>query len=163
VRDIAQPHLQFSYIRQPSTEKFDEIITAIADKMNAGLNVRVLVGSYQTPEHSELLIGRRGWQRSMFRRQTSKVHNKGILIDGEIAVVGSNNWSSDGTQYNRDASLVFFSRPIAEYFTEVFLFDWDHLARPISRVTEVSPALAPESGPTPLGTVRIPWRAWFDQ
>ncbi|MGH9966688.1 MAG: phospholipase D-like domain-containing protein [Pyrinomonadaceae bacterium] len=156
-------YLQFSYIRQPSNEKFDDIITAIADKMNDGLDVRVLVGSSQNPEHSDLLIGRRGWKRSMFRGQRSKVHNKGILIDGKIAVVGSNNWSSDGTQYNRDTSLVFFSRPIAQYFTEVFMFDWDNLSKSIGSAPEVAPVLAPESGPTPLGMVRIPWQAWFDE
>ena len=156
-------YLQFSYIRQPSTETFNDIITAIADKMANGLDVRVLVGSNQKREHSELLIGRRGWKRSMFRSQRSKVHNKGILIDGKIAVVGSNNWSSDGTQYNRDTSLVFFSRPIAQYFTEVFMFDWDNLSKSIASAPEVTPVLAPESGPTPLGMVRIPWQAWFDE
>ena len=155
--------LQFSYINQPSTEKFNEIISAISKKMRDGLDVRVLVGSNQKAEHADLLIGRRRWKRNMFRRQRSKLHNKGILIDGKIAVVGSNNWSSDGTQYNRDASLVFFSRPIAQYFTEVFLFDWDNLSRPFESHQEVSPILAPESGPTPLGMVRIPWQAWFDE
>jgi phosphatidylserine/phosphatidylglycerophosphate/cardiolipin synthase-like enzyme len=155
-------YLQFSYIRQPSNETFNDIISVIADKMAEGLDVRVLVGSTQEPEHSELLIGR-GWKRSMFRRQRSKIHNKGILIDGKIACVGSNNWSSDGTQYNRDTTLVFFSRPIAQYFTEVFMFDWDNLSKSIDSAPEVTPMLAPESGPTPLGMVRIPWQAWFDE
>jgi phosphatidylserine/phosphatidylglycerophosphate/cardiolipin synthase-like enzyme len=156
-------YLQFSYIRQPSTETFNEIITAIAEKMDEGLDVRILVGSSQIPEHSDLLVGPRGWKRSMFRRQTSKIHNKGILIDGEVAVVGSNNWSSDGTQYNRDSSLVFFSRPIAQYFTEVFLFDWDNLSKSIGSAPEAAPVLASESGPMPLGMVRVPWQAWFDE
>ena len=156
-------YLQFSYIRQPSREKFDTIISAIAQRMEDGIDVRVLVGPNQNSEHSDLLIGVRGWKRSMFRRQTSKVHNKGVLVDGKIAVVGSNNWSTDGTQYNRDASLVFHSRPIAQYFTEVFLFDWDSLSRSIGGGHEMAPELAPEAGPTPLGMVRIPWQAWFDE
>jgi len=156
-------YLQFSYIRRPSGEKFNAIIDAIADKMNAGLDVRVLVGSNQNPEHSEFLIGTRRWKRRMFRRQTSKIHNKGIIIDGKIAVVGSNNWSSDGTQYNRDASLVFYSRPIAQFFNEVFLFDWNNLSKPITSIQESMPVIAPETGSTPLGMVRIPWQAWFDE
>lgn len=156
-------YLQFSYIRQPSREKFDTIISAIAQRMEDDIDVRILVGPNQTPEHSDLLIGVRGWKRTMFRRQTSKVHNKGILVDGKIAVVGSNNWSTDGTQYNRDSSLIFHSRPIAQYFTEVFLFDWDNLSKSIGGGHELAPELAPESGPTPLGMVRIPWQAWFDE
>lgn len=156
-------YLQFSYIRQPSREIFDQIITAISDKMQEDVDVRILVGSNQKQEHSDLLVGTRGWQPSKFRRQTSKIHNKGILIDGKIAVVGSNNWSSDGTQYNRDTSLVFFSRSITKYFTEVFLFDWDNLSKSINSEPEFTPVLAPEGGPTPLGMVRIPWQAWFDE
>ena len=156
-------YLQFSYIRQPSIQVFDAIISAIAHKMASGLDVRILVGSSQVAEHSELLIGRRGWKREQFRIQTSKLHNKGVLIDGNIAVVGSNNWSSDGTQFNRDTSLIFFSRPIAQYFTEIFLFDWNNLSRPINSQAPVTPVVAPEIGPTPLGMVRIPWQAWFDE
>ena len=156
-------YLQFSYIRQPSTETFDKIISAIARKMKENVEVKVLVGTNQNPDHSTLLITKRGWKRSMFRRQTSKLHNKGILVDGKVAVVGSNNWSSDGTQYNRDTSLVFYSRPIAQYFTEVFMFDWNNLSKPIDSAPETVPELAPESGPTPLGMVRIPWQAWYDE
>jgi phosphatidylserine/phosphatidylglycerophosphate/cardiolipin synthase-like enzyme len=156
-------YLQFSYIKLPMKEVFDDIVTAIGRKMQDGLDVRVLVGSSQNPEHSDFLIGNKGWKRSMFRRQSSKLHNKGILIDGKIAGVGSNNWSTDGTQYNRDTTLIFFSRPIAQYYTEVFTFDWDNLSKPISSQQEVVPILAPETGPTPLGMIRIPWQAWFDE
>src|SRR5678815_414809 len=98
----------------------------------------------------------------MFRRETSKMHNKGILVDGKIAAVGSNNWSSDGTQYNRDTTLIFFSRPITKYFTEVFMFDWDNLSTSIGSAQQAMPMIASE-GPTPLGMVRIPWQAWFDE
>jgi len=156
-------YLQFSYIRQPSSEVFDEIITTIAGKMQAGLDVRILVSNNQKTEHTERLVGVRGWRPEMIRRQTSRMHNKGILVDGKIAVVGSHNWSSDGTQYNRDASLVFYSRPIARYFKDVFLFDWDNLSKPVGSQPEVTPMLAPEMGSIPAGMVRISWRDWYDE
>jgi len=98
----------------------------------------------------------------MFRKQTSKLHNKGILIDGKIAGVGSNNWSNDGTQYNRDTTLIFYSRPIAQYYTKVFLFDWENLSKPIGLKEEITPLIAPAMESTPLGMIRIPWKAWFD-
>lgn len=155
-------YLQFSYIRQPSTEIFDRIIAAIAEKMEAGLDVKVIVGPSQKAEHSDLLIGTRKWKRSMFRRQRTKVHNKGILIDGKIAVVGSNNWSSDGTQYNRDTSLVFFSPQIAAYYTAVFMFDWNNLTKPISHTPEATPLIANENEPAPPGMRRVSWQEWYD-
>lgn len=156
-------YLQFSYIREPLTSVFNQIVNSIGRKMEDGLDVRVLVGRNQRADHSDLLLGTRGWKRSMFRQQTSQLHNKGILIDGNIAVVGSNNWSGDGLQFNRDTSLVFFSRAIAQYYTEVFLFDWNYLSKPITSRPEIVPLLAPETGPTPLGMIRLPWQAWYDE
>ncbi len=155
-------YLQFSYINQPSTGLFDKIIDAVALKMKEGIDVRVIAGASQKSESSDLLIGKRKWKRSMFRIQKSKLHNKGVLVDGKAAVVGSNNWSSDGTQFNRDTSIIFYSRPIAKYYTEVFMFDWDNLTREVGKKAEMAPILAPETGMTPPGMVRVPWQTWFN-
>lgn len=155
-------YLQFAYINQPSAAVFDQIIDAVAAKMKAGLDVKVIAGTNQKPESSDILIGARKWKRSMFRIQKTKLHNKGIIVDGKIAVVGSNNWSTDGTQYNRDTSLVFYSRPIAQYYNEVFMFDWNNLTRPVGAQQEMAPVIAPATGPTPAGMVRIPWQKWFN-
>jgi len=155
-------YLQFSYINQPSLDIFDKVIKAISKKIKAGLDVKIIVGGSEKPDAINLLIAR-GWKPKYFRKQSSKLHNKGILIDGKIAGVGSNNWSNDGTQYNRDTTLIFYSRPIAKYYTEVFLFDWNNLSKPVIKSQpEVMPEIAPE-GPTPLGKVRIPWQAWYDE
>jgi len=156
-------YLQFAYINQPSTAIFDQIIEVISEKMKEGLDVKVIAGPSQKAASTDMLIGVRKWKRSMFRLQKTKLHNKGIIVDGKVAGVGSNNWSNDGTQYNRDTTLIFYSRPIAQYFTEVFLFDWDNLTKAAGGAPEMAPLLAPESGPTPQGMVRIPWQAWFDE
>lgn len=158
-------YIQFSYINAPFNELFDQIITAISDKMNVvpKIDVKVLVSRNQKPDSAEVLLTRRDWKASMFRQQTSRMHNKGILIDGKIVVVGSNNWSSDGTQYNRDTSLVLFSEDVYRYFEEVFLFDWEHLSKPFGSGSPVVPELAPMTESTPLGMLRIPYQAWFDE
>lgn len=156
-------YLQFSYIRQPSAATFNNIIDALAKKMDSGLDVRIIVGPSQDSKHSDILIGTRNWKKEMFRQQSSKLHNKGILIDHKIAVVGSNNWSSDGTQYNRDTSLVFYSEEIAAYYNEVFMFDWDNLTREISKKISVTPIIAPEGAPTPEGMIRVSWQEWYEE
>jgi len=155
-------YLQFAYINQPSFGDFENIINTISEKMRSGLDVKILVGTNQKPDAADFLIANKKWKRSMFRKQTSKLHNKGILIDGKIAGVGSNNWSNDGTQYNRDTTLIFYSRPIAQYYTKVFLFDWENLSKPIGLKEEITPLIAPAMESTPLGMIRIPWKAWFD-
>jgi phosphatidylserine/phosphatidylglycerophosphate/cardiolipin synthase-like enzyme len=153
--------MQYAYIRAPKDDdKYKRLIEAVASRIKAGVDVRVIVdGRNQIAAHTQSLIAL-GWGTRNIRLQRSKVHNKGILVDSKIAVVGSQNWSSDGTQYNRDASVILHSPAIARYFGKVFEFDWDNLTRPVSE-PEITPMLAPESGPTPAGMVRIPWSAWY--
>lgn len=157
-------YLQFSYIKQPSTETFDRIISTLARRMKDGLDVRIMVGSGQKAIDSGLLVGKRKWKRSMFRQQKSKLHNKGIIIDGKIACVGSNNWSNDGVQFNRDTTLVFHSPEIAAYYTRVFMFDWDNLTKDIpTQQEEMVPVIAEIGEETPPGMKRVSWNEWFNE
>ena len=56
------------------------------------------------------------------------VHNKGIIVDGQVVLISSQNWSTDGTLYNRDAGVIIHNAHAAEYFQTIFLHDWQHLA-----------------------------------
>ena len=58
------------------------------------------------------------------------VHNKGFVIDSRVVVVSSQNFSPDGIQFNRDAGVIIESAPIAQYFENVFLADWNNKAKP---------------------------------
>lgn len=154
--------MQYAYVRAPrDNDRYRKLVMAVAARMKAGLDVRVIVDKRnEKPEDIQALLGL-GWKPAMMRLQRSAVHNKGILVDEKIAVVGSQNWSQDGTQFNRDASLVLHSPQIAKYFAKVFTFDWENLTDPVSSQMEIAPVIAPESGPTPPGMVRIPWAAWY--
>jgi hypothetical protein len=55
-------------------------------------------------------------------------HNKCVLIDSKITVVGSHNWSNSGVGFNRDASLVIYDEEATRYFEKVYKTDWDKLA-----------------------------------
>src|SRR5262249_12304193 len=79
-------------------------------------------------EGFRMAIGPGGNRVDRFRLQKS-THTKGIIGDDRVVLVGSHNWSSFGTTLNRDASLIFFDSGIAAYYRDVFLHDWEHLAR----------------------------------
>ena len=57
----------------------------------------------------------------------NNVHNKGIIVDGSAVLVSSQNWSTDGTLYNRDAGVIIYHEEAARYFQQIFLHDWEHL------------------------------------
>jgi phosphatidylserine/phosphatidylglycerophosphate/cardiolipin synthase-like enzyme len=63
-----------------------------------------------------------------FRIQEN-VHNKGMIVDGSTVVVGSQNWSSEGVDTNRDASVVIKSADVAAYWEKIFLLDWNERTR----------------------------------
>jgi phosphatidylserine/phosphatidylglycerophosphate/cardiolipin synthase-like enzyme len=43
-------------------------------------------------------------------------------------LVSSQNWSTDGTLYNRDAGVIIDNAQVAKYFEQIFEHDWQHLA-----------------------------------
>jgi phosphatidylserine/phosphatidylglycerophosphate/cardiolipin synthase-like enzyme len=61
-------------------------------------------------------------------RVMKNCHTKGILVDSRWTLLGSHNWTNEGTSYNRDASLLFDDGEITKYFEDVFAHDWEQLA-----------------------------------
>jgi extracellular elastinolytic metalloproteinase len=90
-------------------------------------------------------------------------HNKGIIIDDEIVVIGSQNWTGQGTTQNRDASLVIHNTDIAKYFTDIFLFDWNNLATFENPLMMSMPVVAFAGEPTPPGMVRVAWNDFLPE
>jgi PLD-like domain len=92
-------------------------------------------------------------------------HTKGIVVDKQRVLLGSQNWTGAGTKPNRDASLLIESEEAAEYFADIFEFDWANVA---------TDRVPPDHGPTrrahaasgeeeavvPSGFRVVPWGAW---
>ncbi|WP_430421389.1 phospholipase D-like domain-containing protein [Methylibium petroleiphilum] len=97
-------------------------------------------------------------------RRLANTHTKGIVVDGKKLLIGSHNWSSDGVSLNRDASLIFDDRQIAQYFLEVFEVDWKRASelQLEETVPEAAPRIAVGDGP-PEGFVRMPLSEYLDR
>jgi phosphatidylserine/phosphatidylglycerophosphate/cardiolipin synthase-like enzyme len=63
-------------------------------------------------------------------------------------LVGSHNWSGSGVTLNRDASLIFDDREIAEYYLEAFEIDWARARAPRFE-KKVSESVRPAEGDEP--------------
>ncbi len=53
-----------------------------------------------------------------------KIHAKGAVIDGEVAVVGSANWNDNAFENNREVLVALYGTEIAAYYAAVFEADW---------------------------------------
>lgn len=57
--------------------------------------------------------------------QFTKIHTKGMVVDGETTVVGSMNWNNVSMTENREVTAIITSTEMARYFGETFAEDWD--------------------------------------
>jgi phospholipase D-like protein len=118
-----------------------------------------------------------GKERDIFRRAVefgfdknklrffSTCHTKGIVVDKKKVLLGSQNWTGAGTKPNRDASLLITDVEAAQYFADIFEFDWNNVAT--DRVPgDHGPSRAArsragdEEAPVPAGFRVVPWGVW---
>ncbi|HVP65915.1 MAG TPA: phospholipase D-like domain-containing protein [Anaeromyxobacteraceae bacterium] len=124
-------YIQTQYVHPPQGGEdapFRALVDAVRQKMQAGLDVRVILSEYETAPYLEQLQAA-GWNLAQVRIQRG-VHNKGFVVDSSAVAVGSQNWSGDGVLRNRDATLVIRHAGVAQYFEGIFLADWEELAAP---------------------------------
>ena len=56
--------------------------------------------------------------------EVAKVHNKGIIVDGEKVLISSINWATNSIYNNREVGVIIESEEVAGYYREIFVFDW---------------------------------------
>ena len=100
-----------------------------------------------------------GFPVDVFRFQPA-CHNKCIIVDKSVVMFGSHNWSNEGVKTNRDASLIFNDKEIAEYLAQVYDYDWKRLAT--AHPAKSRPRLAKPGEEAPNGFKRAAFSEVFD-
>ena len=112
--------------------KFLELFEAIRDRQKAGVDVRLIFRVMPVDEDgaraAKDALVKFGLKKSTIFVQEN-CHNKGVVVDSKVVLIGSQNWTNQGAIANRDASLIIRNVDIAQYFERVFLFDWENLTR----------------------------------
>jgi len=125
-------YIQLQYIEASNgTGDYDSLLKAIAARVAAGLDVR-LIESLQYGEKWAEKMKSTGVDLTRNIRLQPNVHNKGFVVDSHVAVVSSQNFSPEGIEQNRDAGVIVESDAIAAYFESVFLSDWNQRAKPFA-------------------------------
>ncbi len=133
--------------------RYAEMVKALREKSkDPKVDVRVIVRGDFDPH--KILSDLAKFEFNMDRVKLQKGnHNKGILIDDKITILGSHNWTGQGTTENRDASLIIRDADVTAYYTKLFLHDW---TRRSTSDAPVAPAIAAVAGARiPPGSVRV--------
>jgi len=136
--------IEQAYISQNKNE-WTELMHHVFDATRRGVAVRILLDSYwyNVNGNNEIAdkINRIAYNenlpieaRLVNLRATNlvKVHNKGVIVDGNEVFVGSINWNENSPTFNREVGVIIKSSEVAEYFTDVFESDWNPQQKPSS-------------------------------
>ena len=85
-------------------ERFAELSDALLAKQQEGVDLRIIIRGEFTPVGPLEQMQKRGFDMKKVRLQ-NRCHTKGIIVDRAHVLVGSHNWTNQGTLVNRDASL----------------------------------------------------------
>jgi hypothetical protein len=125
-------YMQTQYIH-PSDKAVDQdfadLISAVVALQHAGKDVRVILSQYEKEGDWLDRLQATGMDLASVKIQTA-VHNKGIVVDSKVVMLGSQNWSGDGVLRNRDASLIVHDADAAAYYEQIFLHDWVNMSKP---------------------------------
>ncbi len=121
--------------------RYRELLDALLVKQKEGVDLRIIFRSFGGADDRDVISNAKdfGFETKRIRKQKN-CHTKGIVIDGEAVLMGSHNWTTAGTNFNRDASLIFYDRDIAKFFETLFDYDWER----------IGPAKIDESVPPPI-------------
>lgn len=111
-------------------------LSAVYDAAGRGASVRVMLDGmyYNTAndaDNDELAaaLNRHGGDISarllLPGAHLTKLHNKGMIVDGDHVLISSVNWNFNSPNNNREAGVIIHSREAAGYYAAVFAYDWE--------------------------------------
>jgi phosphatidylserine/phosphatidylglycerophosphate/cardiolipin synthase-like enzyme len=65
------------------------------------------------------------------------IHNKGVIVDRQITLISSINWTQNSITNNRETALALTSPQIAAYFGRAFDQDWNRSATQIRTIASL--------------------------
>ncbi len=103
----------------------DQVINAILAAHARGVTIRVITEEEKDyleiadifHQHNISIV----WQDT---RWFTANHNKGIIVDGRLVLVSSINYSDESITQNREAGVIIEHTDVAQWFQEVFDYDW---------------------------------------
>jgi V8-like Glu-specific endopeptidase len=133
-----------------------ELLSAVLDKQKAGVQVRIIFRIIMKADARKNLEALQEFGFDMDSIKVQKnCHTKGIIVDRERVMLGSQNWSEQGVSLNRDASLLFADVKLAKYFADIFEHDWNNLASDSIDIMPSGAELATTADATRPGYTKI--------
>jgi len=118
-------------------ESINPFLRELVRKNESGVEVKVLLNynpEYESTnemnEETFIYLKERGIDVKFLYTNSSplaNIHNKGVIIDGEGVLISSINFNENSVRNNREVGIIIKNKDVAEYFTNIFKYDWNAL------------------------------------
>ena len=108
-----------------------EIVKLLSYKRSLGLNVKVIIGhSETTPAIRDADEIARQYMRARhipvrrYKGSRKSTHSKYVLIDGDLVILGSHNWTMNAFSKSEEDSIAIYSEDLNSELDRQFLITW---------------------------------------
>jgi phosphatidylserine/phosphatidylglycerophosphate/cardiolipin synthase-like enzyme len=102
--DYTYFHNQSLSVLDDNPDHYENLLQALLHKQQAGLDVRIIIRKIGDLRKTVSRIRDYGFDTDQQLRVQTNCHTKGVIVDGKAVLIGSQNWTGDGTGLNRDAT-----------------------------------------------------------
>jgi len=115
------------------------LLESLSNAAQRGVSIRMIINGYYyddeiqeaVDEFNNVWNATNGWDTAAVIMSDSddvlKVHNKGVIVDGELTLFSSVNWGANAIIRNREMGVVIDSEEIASYMRAHWMNDWNRL------------------------------------
>jgi len=117
------------------------LVKAVERALQRGVEVRLLINGYYVHYDDDIRDTvnhfNNQWNRTDGYDATAilmapaeritKLHNKGVIVDGESVLISSINWNSNAILRNREMGIVIHNTQLAAWYLSSFEEDWNRL------------------------------------
>ena len=111
------------YEKYPDSE-VNQLVEKLIEKNSEGVDVKIIVDQFLTDERAVEILKKSGVD---IRWDSTSVttHNKLMIVDGRVVLIGSTNWSYYSLSKNHESNVIFHDEESAgkfeRYFEELWL------------------------------------------
>lgn len=119
-----------AYIQKDWSNGLNPFLRKIIEENKTGVKVYVILNNYEYGWSSAInketknFLEKNGIKVKM--KKSITIHNKGIIVDGKKVLISSINWGENSVRRNREIGIIVEEPLIAQYFEEIFWYDWDY-------------------------------------
>ena len=105
-----------------------ELVESLTNAHNRGVEIKIINDATNAgTKHSIHKELRNAGIKVKTENYAGKIHSKTIIIDDEISIIGSMNFSNSGENRNDENILIIRDKEITKYLKEVFVHLWNKI------------------------------------